>query len=254
GAADRGAARAGSVGGRPRLRARPAPTRWRRLPREPDERALRQPAERPGARHRVELEQEPGHPIRLAASPAASRHVGHLRRRHRASSEFVAPRFDSARPEYTGRMAVIEAAERHEELLHELIETVAAYKPEFDRDLLERAFAFAARAHDGQQRRSGEDFIHHPFGVAKICAELHLDEQTIAAALLHDVVEDTETAIEDVKGEFGAEIAHLVEGVTKLTRVQFASREHAEAENYRKLIVAMAQDVRVILIKLADRL
>jgi GTP pyrophosphokinase len=151
-------------------------------------------------------------------------------------------------------MTVIESQERHQELIDELIETVAAYNQDVDRDLLARAFAFAANAHEGQQRRSGEDFIHHPWGAAKICAELHLDEQTIAAALLHDVVEDTDTDIKEVRAEFGDEIAQLVEGVTKLTRIQFQSREQAEAENYRKMIVAMAQDVRVILIKLADRL
>jgi GTP diphosphokinase / guanosine-3',5'-bis(diphosphate) 3'-diphosphatase len=151
-------------------------------------------------------------------------------------------------------MAVVEAAERHQHLVAELIAEVEGYIPEVDRDLLTRAFSFAARAHEGQQRRSGEDFIHHPFGVAKICAEMRLDEQTIAAALLHDVVEDTATDLETVKDEFGDEIAHLVDGVTKLTRIAFQSREHAEAENYRKMIVAMAQDVRVILVKLADRL
>src|SRR5512133_267527 len=151
-------------------------------------------------------------------------------------------------------MTVLESAERHQELIDELIETVAAYNQDVDRDLLTRAFTFAANAHEGQQRRSGEDFIHHPWGAAKICAQLHLDEQTIAAALLHDVVEDTGTDIKEVRAEFGDEIAQLVEGVTKLTRIQFQSREQAEAENYRKMIVAMAQDVRVILIKLADRL
>ncbi len=151
-------------------------------------------------------------------------------------------------------MAVVEAAEKHQNLVDELIADVEAYKPDVDRELLARAFAFAAKAHDGQQRRSGEDFIHHPFGVAKICAELHLDEQTLAAALLHDTVEDTPTELEEIRAEFGDEIAQLVEGVTKLTRIQFQSREHAEVENYRKMIVAMAQDVRVILIKLADRL
>ena len=151
-------------------------------------------------------------------------------------------------------MAVVEAAERYEGLLAELIADVEAYKPDVDEELVRRAFAFAARAHEGQQRRSGEDFIHHPFGVAKILTELRLDEQTIAAALLHDVVEDTPAALDDMRAEFGEEIARLVDGVTKLTRIQFQSREHAEAENYRKLIVAMAQDVRVILIKLADRL
>src|SRR6476661_259078 len=151
-------------------------------------------------------------------------------------------------------MTVLESRERHQELIDELIETVAAYNKDVDRDLLTRAFHFAAAAHEGQQRRSGEDFINHPWGAAKICAELRLDEQTIAAALLHDVVEDTDTDIKEVRAEFGDEIAQLVEGVTKLTRIQFQSREQAEAENYRKMIVAMAQDVRVILIKLADRL
>ena len=151
-------------------------------------------------------------------------------------------------------MTLLEAGERHQELIDELISDVAAYNEEVDRDLLQRAFRFAATKHEGQQRRSGEDFIHHPWGAAKICAELRLDEQTIAAALLHDVVEDTDTDIQEVRTEFGDEIAQLVEGVTKLTRIQFQSREQAEAENYRKMIVAMAQDVRVILIKLADRL
>ena len=151
-------------------------------------------------------------------------------------------------------MTVLEAGRRHQELIDELIADVAAYNPDVDNDLLERAFYFAAEKHEGQQRRSGEDFIHHPWGAAKICADLRLDEQTIAAALLHDVVEDTETDIKEVRAEFGDEIAQLVDGVTKLTRVQFQSREQAEAENYRKMIVAMAHDVRAILVKLADRL
>src|SRR2546426_7108425 len=151
-------------------------------------------------------------------------------------------------------MAVIEAHEKHQELMDELIAAVSAYNAEVDRDLIRRAFLFAANAHEGQQRRSGEDFVLHPWGAAKICAQLQLDDETIAAALLHDVVEDTDADLEDVRAEFGDEITKLVEGVTKLTRVQFQSREQAEAENYRKLIVAMAEDVRVILIKLADRL
>jgi GTP pyrophosphokinase len=151
-------------------------------------------------------------------------------------------------------MTVLEAGERHQELIEDLISDVATYNGAVDKDLLRRAFGFAAAAHEGQQRRSGEDFINHPWGAAKICAELRLDEATIAAALLHDVVEDTGTDIKEVRDEFGDEIAQLVEGVTKLTRIQFQSREQAEAENYRKMIVAMAQDVRVILIKLADRL
>ncbi len=151
-------------------------------------------------------------------------------------------------------MAVVESSERHQNLVDELIRDVEAYITDADRDLLSRAFHYAARAHEGQQRRSGEDFIEHPFGVARICAELHLDEEAVAAALLHDVVEDTETTIDEVRAEFGADIAHLVEGVTKLTGISFQSREQAEAENYRKMVMAMADDPRVILIKLADRL
>src|SRR5262245_56003602 len=151
-------------------------------------------------------------------------------------------------------MTLVDAREQHEDLFEELLAEITTYNPDVDRELLARAFDFAARAHQGQERRSGEPFIHHPFGAAKICAELRLDDETIAAALLHDVVEDTDIGIDEVRDEFGEEVAQLVEGVTKLTRIQFQSREHAEAENYRKMIVAMAHDVRVILIKLADRL
>jgi len=144
--------------------------------------------------------------------------------------------------------------ERHQDLVDELLAEVEAYKPDVDRELLARAFHYAAEAHAGQVRQSGQEFIYHPWGAAKILAGLQLDEPTLAAALLHDVVEDTSTDIDELRAEFGDEIAKLVEGVTKLTRVRFQSREHAEAENYRKLIVAMAEDLRVILIKLADRL
>src|SRR5918992_3008514 len=146
------------------------------------------------------------------------------------------------------------APERHREVFEELMREVAAYNPEADRDLLERAFLYGSRAHEGQQRRSGEDFILHPLGVARILGELGADDLTLAASLIHDVVEDTGATIEEVRSEFGDEVGRLVEGVTKLTRIQFQSREHAQAENYRKMIVAMAQDRRVILIKLADRL
>ncbi len=145
-------------------------------------------------------------------------------------------------------------AERHRRLFDELAATVGEHNPEVDRDLLERAFGYACAAHEGHKRQSGEDFIVHPAGVARILAELRLDTATVAAALLHDVVEDTDASIDDLRAEFGEEIALLVEGVTKLTRIKFQSREQAQAENYRKMIVAMAQDIRVILIKLADRL
>jgi guanosine-3',5'-bis(diphosphate) 3'-pyrophosphohydrolase len=151
-------------------------------------------------------------------------------------------------------MAVVEAQEAHQHLVDELLAEVASYNPEVDRELLTRAFRFAAKAHAGQQRRSGEEFIHHPWGVARICAQLRQEDATIAAALLHDVVEDTGVELADLRSEFGDEIARLVDGVTKLTRIQFQSREQAEAENYRKMIMAMSEDERVILIKLADRL
>ena len=151
-------------------------------------------------------------------------------------------------------MAVVDVDRHHQDLVDELIAAVEEYNPGVDKELLARAFRFAATAHDGQTRSSGEPFVHHPWAVAKICAELHLDEQSLVAALLHDVVEDTETEPDDVRAEFGDEIAQLVEGVTKLTRTSFQTREQSDAENFRKMIVAMAQDVRVILIKLADRL
>ncbi len=151
-------------------------------------------------------------------------------------------------------MSVVDTRSEREDLVEELLACVETYNPGVDKELIRHAFEYAELHHRGQVRRSGEEFIRHPWGVARICAELHLDEQTLAAALLHDVVEDTGADPEEVRAEFGEEIADLVEGVTKLTRIQFSSREQAEAENYRKMIVAMAKDVRVILIKLADRL
>ncbi len=125
---------------------------------------------------------------------------------------------------------------------------------EIDRQAVEEAFVYACVHHADQRRRSGEDFITHPVSVAKICAGMRLDTETLCAALLHDTVEDTSASLEDVQAEFGEEIAGLVDGVTKLTGLTFQSRDEAQAENYRKMMVAMASDIRVILIKLADRL
>ncbi|HLM31553.1 MAG TPA: bifunctional (p)ppGpp synthetase/guanosine-3',5'-bis(diphosphate) 3'-pyrophosphohydrolase [Solirubrobacterales bacterium] len=126
--------------------------------------------------------------------------------------------------------------------------------PAVDREAVERAFAFACERHADQRRRSGEDFITHPVEVAKICAGLRLDTETLCAALLHDTVEDTSASLEEVSDQFGDRIEVLVDGVTKLTGITFQSRDEHQAENYRKMMVAMATDVRVILIKLADRL
>src|SRR5205814_5602440 len=123
-----------------------------------------------------------------------------------------------------------------------------------DRELIERAFVFACERHADQRRRSGEVFIVHPVGVAKICAGMRLDTATLCAALLHDTVEDTSASLIEVRDEFGEEVATLVDGVTKLTGITFQSRDDKQAENYRKMIVAMAHDIRVVLIKLADRL
>src|SRR5215210_3695889 len=125
---------------------------------------------------------------------------------------------------------------------------------EIDRDPVERAFVFSCDRHADQRRASGEDFITHPVGVAKICAGMRLDTATLCAALLHDTVEDTSASLEEVTEEFGDEIGQLVDGLTKLSGVTFQSRDDRQAENYRKMMVAMARDIRVILIKLADRL
>src|SRR5688500_14846761 len=125
---------------------------------------------------------------------------------------------------------------------------------QIDRELVERSFVFACDRHADQRRASGEDFIVHPIGVAKICAVIRLDTETLCAALLHDTVEDTSASLDEVREEFGEEIAQLVDGVTKLSGVTFQSRDDRQAENYRKMMVAMARDIRVILIKLADRL
>jgi guanosine-3',5'-bis(diphosphate) 3'-pyrophosphohydrolase len=142
----------------------------------------------------------------------------------------------------------------NEELIERFVAKVEAYNASFDRDLVVRAFTLAASMHQHQLRASGEPYIIHPIGTAEICADLHLDSATLAAALLHDVVEDTEVSVEEVKAQFGDEVALLVDGVTKLSHLTFRTVEEEQAENIRKMIIAMAKDVRVILIKLADRL
>ena len=136
----------------------------------------------------------------------------------------------------------------------ELISKVQTYDPSLDGSWLMRVYELADRAHDGQHRASGESYIEHPLAVAAILADLQMDRQTIAAALLHDVVEDTTITSEQVAAEFGDEIAALVEGVTKLTRIPYQCKEDAQVENLRKMFMAMAKDIRVIIIKLADRL
>jgi GTP diphosphokinase / guanosine-3',5'-bis(diphosphate) 3'-diphosphatase len=135
-----------------------------------------------------------------------------------------------------------------------VVRKVRTYNPKADIRDLERAYHVAERAHEGQRRLSGEDFIEHPVAVAGILADLRLDTTTLAAALLHDTVEDTDVTLELIEREFGDEVVRIVDGLTKLERLAFRTRELAQAENVRKMIVAMAGDIRVLLIKLADRL
>ncbi len=129
-----------------------------------------------------------------------------------------------------------------------------AYNPDSDTDLLRRAYKFSAVEHAGQLRRSGEEYITHPLEVAWLVADMRLDDVAIAAGLLHDVVEDTLTTIDSVREMFGDDVAHLVEGVTKISTIPFSSTEERQAENFRKMLLAMVDDARVILVKLADRL
>jgi guanosine-3',5'-bis(diphosphate) 3'-pyrophosphohydrolase len=160
----------------------------------------------------------------------------------------------TARQKQEAPVSSQEAIEQHDALLDDLCATVEKHNPSFDRELLTRAFEVAASQHLGQLRASGEAYLNHPVGTAIICADLGLDSATLAAALLHDVVEDTGMSIETVREQFGDEVALLVDGVTKLSQMSFSTVEEEQAENIRKMIVAMAKDIRVILIKLADRL
>ena len=135
-----------------------------------------------------------------------------------------------------------------------LLRAIKSYNPKADLKEVQRAFAFAEESHRGQKRLSGEDFIEHPLGVAGILADLGMDTTTLVAALLHDVVEDTDLTLDAIQEQFGERVAQIVDGLTKLDKITFRSREAEQAENVRKMMVAMARDIRVLLIKLADRL
>lgn len=135
----------------------------------------------------------------------------------------------------------------------ELVERVKAYDPAADENLLRKAYNFAMKMHANQKRESGEDYFTHPVQVAEILIEYKMDPVSVVAALLHDVVEDTTVSVEDIKDLFGDEVAKLVDGVTKLTRIKWQSDKSKQAENFRKLVLAMSEDIRVLLIKLADR-
>ena len=136
----------------------------------------------------------------------------------------------------------------------ELLRKIRAYRPSDDLSLVKKAYDFSLEHHKGSERESGEPYLAHPLQVATILAEMRLDTTAIAAGLLHDVVEDTTVTVDEIKTEFGEQVAHIVEGVTKISKIDFASSEDAQAENVRKMVLAMMDDIRVVLIKLADRL
>ena len=135
-----------------------------------------------------------------------------------------------------------------------VIKIVSTYMGPEHVELVQKALTYAEKAHEGQVRQSGEPYIIHPIQVAGILAELHMDPHTVATGFLHDVVEDTDVTLDDLKEEFGEDIAMLVDGVTKLGKIKYKSHEEQLAENHRKMLLAMAQDLRVIMVKLADRL
>src|SRR5437588_3461798 len=136
----------------------------------------------------------------------------------------------------------------------DILDKVESYKPDFDEELLDRAFVFSAREHRGQVRSSGEPYLVHPLNVAYILSEMRLDETSIAVGLLHDVLEDTLTTKETLQEIFGDDVAELVDGVTKISRYAYVSKEEQQAETFRKMLLAMVSDLRVVLVKLADRL
>ncbi|HOK43802.1 MAG TPA: HD domain-containing protein, partial [Thermoclostridium caenicola] len=135
-----------------------------------------------------------------------------------------------------------------------LKELIIKYNPEANLELISKAYEISKEAHKGQERVSGDPYIIHPLEVGIILAELEMDPTTIAAGILHDTVEDTIMSIDRIREEFGQEVANLVDGVTKLTKLPYTTKQEVQAENFRKMFLAMAKDIRVIIIKLADRL
>ena len=135
-----------------------------------------------------------------------------------------------------------------------IIEELRRNMPEADIEMVWRAYAFAAKCHKGQKRVSGEPYLNHPLEVANILAHMKLGYVSVSVALLHDTIEDTEVTAEEIKNLFGEEVMQLVDGVTKISQLKFSSKEEHQAENFRKMILAMSKDIRVILVKLADRI
>jgi GTP diphosphokinase / guanosine-3',5'-bis(diphosphate) 3'-diphosphatase len=138
--------------------------------------------------------------------------------------------------------------------LEDILATVEKYHPNDDLGLIKRAYEFSAHRHQGQVRKSGEPYLNHPLAVADILAQMKLDAVCVSVGFLHDVVEDTSTSVEKIEEQFGSDVAHIVNGLTKISQFQFDSREEQQAENFRKMFLAMVDDIRVVLVKLADRL
>ena len=154
----------------------------------------------------------------------------------------------------TTALSAEDSSEVLAEKFDKLLGLVRANRPGDDLDIIRKAWDFCLEHHAGQKRASGEPFVLHPLEVALVLAEMKLDSTAIAAGLLHDAIEDTEAEAVEIRAKFGDQVEHIVEGVTKIDKIQFANREDRQAENVRKMLLAMVSDVRVVLIKLADRL
>jgi (p)ppGpp synthase/HD superfamily hydrolase len=151
-------------------------------------------------------------------------------------------------------LSKLPGASKRDHGMRHLVDTLQTYLPQEQIDTIIRAYEFGAEVHEGQTRKTGEPYISHPVAVAQSLAEMYLDSEAIMAAILHDTVEDTEATLKQIEEKFGQEVALLVDGVSKLDQIQFRSRAEAQAESFRKMMLAMIEDIRVILVKLADRL
>ena len=137
---------------------------------------------------------------------------------------------------------------------NDIADRMLEYNPGIDLELLQRAYVFSAKVHDGQERLSGEPYLVHPLEVAGILVDMRMDDVSVAAALLHDALEDTLATREEIQRLCGEQVAFLVEGLTKIAKIEFTSVRERQAENFRKMLIAMSKDIRILLIKLADRL
>ena len=183
----------------------------------------------------------------VAVLPEPSGLLEPVEARSQKSSEVI----PSAAPYSQGNKA--QAAEIDGHFQH-LLDTLHANRPADDLELVRSAWLFCMQQHEGQKRASGEPYIIHPLEVAQLLAEMQMDSTAIAAGLLHDAVEDTDVSSPEIARRFGEQVAHIVEGVTKLDRIKFANKEDQQAENIRKMLLAMVTDIRVVIIKMADRL